>query len=57
MCISPTPVLTLLYIVIIEVYPQCFTESVSLRGIGKPTSRAQISSLSSLYLEAVKGAH
>ena len=51
-----TPVLTLLSIVIIEVYLQCFTESVSLRDIGKPTSRAEISRPSSLYFKAVKGA-
>ena len=41
MCIPLTPVLTLLYIVIIEVYLQCFTESVSLRDKDKPTSRAE----------------
>ena len=57
MCIPLTPVLTLLYIVIIEVYLQCFTEPVSLTDIGKPTSRAEISSLSSLYFKAVKRAH
>ena len=57
MCVSLTPVLTLLYIVIIELYLQCFTESVNLRDIGKPTSRVEISSPSSLYLKAVKGAH
>ena len=57
MCIPLTPVLTLLYIVIIEVYLQCFTESIRLRDIGKPTSRAEKSSPSSLYLKAVKGVH
>ena len=57
MCIHLTAVLTFLYIVIIEVYLQCFTESVSLRFIGKPTSRAELSSLCSLYFKAVKGAH
>ena len=56
MCIPLTPVLTLLYIVIIEVYLQCFTESVRLRDIGKPTSREEISSPSSSYFKAVKGA-
>ena len=56
MYITLTPVLTLLYNVIIE-YLQCFTESVSLREIGKPTSRAEISSPSSINLNAVKGAH
>ena len=35
----------------------CFTESVSLRNIGKPTSRAEINSPSSLYFKAVKVAH
>ena len=57
MCISLTPVLTLLYIVIIEVNLQGFTESVSLRYTGKPISRAQIRSPNSLCLKAVKGAH
>ena len=57
MCIPLTPVLTLLYIVIIEVYLQCFTESVSLRDISKPTSRAEISSSSSLCFKAEKSAH
>ena len=57
MCIPLTPVFTLLYILIIEVYLQCFTESVTLRKIGKPTSRAEISSSSSLYSKAVKEAH
>ena len=57
MCIPLTPVLYVLTTVIIEVYSQCFTESVSLRDIGKSTSRAEISSPSSLYFEAVKGAH
>ena len=32
-------------------------ESDSLRDIGKPTSRAEISNLSSLYLKSVKAAH
>ena len=52
-----TPVLYFITTVIIEVYLQCFTESVSLRDIDKPTSRAEITSPSSLYLKAVKGAH
>ena len=56
MCTSLTPVLTLLYILMIEVYCQCFTESLSLRDIGKPTSRVEISGPSPLYLKAVKGA-
>ena len=50
------PVLTILYAIIIEVFIQRFTESVSLRELGKPTSRAEISSPNSLYLKAVKGA-
>ena len=33
------------------------SESVSLRDIGKPTSRAEISSSNSICLKAVKGAH
>ena len=57
MCIPLTPVLTLLYFAIIEVYLQCFTDSVSLRDIGKPTSRAEIISPSSLYFRAIQGAH
>ena len=57
MCIPLTPVLLLLTPVIIEVYLQCFIESVSLRDIGKPTSRAEIRSPNSLYLKAVRGAH
>ena len=36
--------------------PSVFTESVSLRDIGKATSRAGISSPSSLYFKAVRGA-
>ena len=51
-----TPVLSFLTTVIIEVYSQCFTESVSLRDVGKSTSRAEISSPSSLYSMAVNGA-
>ena len=57
MCVSLTPVLFFITTVIIEIYLQCFTESVSLRDIGKPTSRAEISNPSSLDLKAVKGAH
>ena len=57
MCILLTPLPYFITTVIIEVYLQCFTESVSLRDIGKPTSRAETSSPSSLYLKAVKGAH
>ena len=57
MCILFTPVLYFFIAVIIEVYLTCFTESVSLRDIGKPTSRAEISSSNSSYLKAVKGAH
>ena len=57
MCILLTPVLYFITTVMIEVYLQCFTESVSLRDIGNPTSRPEISSPSSLYLKAVKAAH
>ena len=57
MCILLTPVLYFITTVIIEVYVQCFTESVSLRDIGKPTSRVELSSPCSLYLKAVKEAH
>ena len=57
MCILLTPVLYFVTTVKIEVYLQCFSESVSLRDIGRPSSRAEISSPSSLYFKAVKGAH
>ena len=57
MCIPLTPVLYFLTTVIIENYSQCFTESVSLRDIGKSTSRAEISNPSSSCFKAVKGAH
>ena len=57
MCIPLTRVLLFITTVIIEVYLQCFTESVSLRDIGEPTSHAETSSRNSLYLKAVKGAH
>ena len=51
-----TPVLIVLYTVINIIHLQCFAESVSLRDIGKSTSRVEISSPSSIYLKAVKGA-
>ena len=57
MCIPLTPVLYFSTNVIIEVYPQFFTESVSLRDIGKCTSRAEIGSPSSLYFKAAKRTH
>ena len=57
MCIPLTPVLYFLTTVIIEVYSLSFTESVIPRDIGKSTSCAEISSPSSLYLKAGKGAH
>ena len=57
MCIPLTGVLTFLYSVIIEVYLQCSTDSVSLSEIGKPPLRAEISSPSSLYFKVKKGAH
>ena len=56
MCIPLTPVLLFINTVIIEVYLQCFIETVSLREVGKPTSRAEINSSNSSYLKAVKGA-
>ena len=52
-----TPVFYCVTTVSKVVYLLCFTESVSLRDIGKPTSRAEISSSSSLYPKAEKGAH
>ena len=57
MCIPLTPVLLLLITVRNIIHLSCFTESVSLRDIGKSTSRADISIPSSLYLKTVKGAH
>ena len=57
MCVSLTPVFFFITTVIIELRLQCFIESVSLRDIDKPPSRAEISSPNSLYLKAVKGAH
>ena len=54
MCIPLNPVLTLLYIVIIKIYPQCFVESVNLREIGKFTSRTEISNPNSSYFKFVK---
>ena len=57
MCILLTPVLFCITTVFIELHLQCFIESVNLRDLGKPTSRAEISSPSSLYLKAVNGAH
>ena len=57
MCIPLTPVLYFLTTLKIEIYSQCLTEWVSLRDIGKSTSRAEKKSLSSLYFKAVKGAH
>ena len=56
MCIPLTPVLLVLITVINIIHLSCFTESVSLRDMGKPTSRAEITSPSCLYLKAVKGA-
>ena len=59
MCIPLTLVLyflTTVKIVNIEVYSQCFTESVSFRDIGNSTSRAEISNPSSLFFKAVKRA-
>ena len=56
-CILLTPVMYFITTVIVEVYLQCFNESVSLRDIGKPTLLAEISSPSSLYFKAVKGTH
>ena len=57
MCIPMTPVLYFLTTIIIEVYFHGFTESVSVRDISKSTSRAEISSPSSLHFKAVKGTH
>ena len=55
MCVSLTPVLLFIVTAILEFYLQCFTESLSLRDIGKLTSLVEISSSSALYLKAEKG--
>ena len=58
MCVSLTPVLFFLTTLIIEICVRCFAEWITLRDIGKPTSRAEINcSPSSLYLKALKGTH
>ena len=57
MCVSLTPVFLLIVTVIIEIYLQCFTESVSLREIGEPISRVELSSPNSLQFRAVEGTH
>ena len=54
MRIHLTPVLYCFSTVLIEVF---FCILLSLRDIGKPTSRAEITISSSLYLKAMKGAH
>ena len=56
MCIPITTVLFLITTIILEVYPLCVSESVSVRYLGKPTSRPEIIP-NSLFLKAVKGAH
>ena len=57
MCIHLTPVLYCIIKTLIEYFLLYLIVSVSLRDIGKPTSRVEISSPSSLYPQAVKGAH
>ena len=57
MCLPLTPVLFCVSTILIEVYPLCFIEAVRLRVVGKPTSRAELSTPNSLYFKAVKGAH
>ena len=57
MYVPLTPELFFITTVIIEIYLQCFTELVSLRDIGKPSSRAEICSPNSLHLKSVRGAH
>ena len=57
MCIHLTPVLYCNTTVLIEVYLLCLTDSVSLRDIGKPTSREELSSLAFSYFKAVQGSH
>ena len=52
-----TPVLYCITTALPEVYRLCLIEPVSLRDIGKPTSRVEISSPSSLHLKAVMGTH
>ena len=58
MCIlnTSTWVLTILYAVTVEVFLQYFTESISLRELGKSISRLKKVSSNSSYLKALKGA-
>ena len=53
MRIPLTPVLCYITTVKIEVYLQCFIELVSLKELGKSTSRAEKSSPNSLYFTVV----
>ena len=59
MCIPLTPVMYYITTVIIEVQLLAFIdiELVGLRELGRPTSRAEISSPNSSYHKAVKEAH
>ena len=57
MCVLLTPVLYCTTTVLIEVYLLCFKELVSLRELGKPTPRSEVSSPNSLYPKVVKRAH
>ena len=52
MCILLTPLLYCNTTVLNEVHFQCFTELVSLRDIGKPTLRAEISNPNTSLLKA-----
>ena len=52
MCIPLTPVLLFKITFKIEVGLQCIIESVSLRDIVKPTSGAELRSLTPLYFKA-----
>ena len=51
------PVLYYIITFLIEVHFQYFTELVSLRELGKPISRAKVSSPNFSHLKAVEGAH
>ena len=56
MCVPLTSVLFIFTTVIIDVYFQCSSESVSWIDLGKSTFRSEIRIPGSIYLKAVKGA-
>ena len=51
-----TPVISILYTVLFEVFLHCFIDSVSLRELGKSTLGTELSNPNSLYPNALTGA-